>query len=152
MFIGWDTIKKGQKMRVRIGENGYKPVRAHIDDAGADLRSPLRYVVKAHKSVVIDTEVAFEIPVGYCGFVRSRSGLMMKAHILAPDGTVDSSYRGSVNIMIENHGDEDYTIERGDRIAQIVFVPCLCCGFEEADELSEGATNRGENGFGSSGR
>ena len=93
-----------------------------------------------------------EIPEGYVGLVYARSGLACKRGLAPANkvGVVDSDYRGEIKVALHNHGKEAQTVEKGERIAQMVIAPYLSVNYEEADELSE--TERGEGGFGSTGR
>ena len=100
-------------------------------------------------SVTIDTGVHFAIPQHFCGLVKSKSGLMTN-HKIVTDGVVDCDYTGSVHVTLINHGDHSYTIRPGDKIAQLVIVPCCLPILEAADYLER--TERGNNGFGSTGR
>ena len=122
--------------------------------AGADLYSAENgdVVIAPGETKFIGTGLAVEIPEGYVGLVYARSGLACKRG-LAPAkkvGVIDSDYRGEIKVAIHNHGTEARTIEKGERIAQMVIVPYLTAEYEEAEELSE--TVRGEGGFGSTGR
>ena len=136
-------------MKIKLDKGAYMPTRAHDIDAGLDLRSPKRQIVWSRSREVIDTGVHVEIPKGYAGFLRSKSGLMCNYGILS-DGTVDAGYSGSIRVCIINTSDEPYTIERGDKISQLVIVPCRLDPVELADEIEAG--DRGDNGFGSSGK
>lgn len=136
-------------MKIKLDKGAYMPTRAHDIDAGLDLRSPKRQIVWSRSREVIDTGVHVEIPKGYAGFLRSKSGLMCNYGILS-DGTVDAGYSGSIRVCVINTSDEPYTIERGDRISQLVIVPCRLDPVELADEIEAG--DRGDNGFGSTGR
>jgi len=137
-------------MNVILDENAIMPTRAHWSDAGADLYTPERVVLWAHDSVTIDTGVHFEIPDGMVGFVKSKSGLMCKNDITT-DGTVDAGYTGSVRIKLFNHGGQMHIFEAGDKIAQIVFQKVELLSFVQVDHF-EAETERGDNGFGSTGR
>lgn len=137
-------------MNVILDENAIMPTRAHWSDAGADLYTPERVVLRAHDSVTIDTGVHFEIPDGMVGFVKSKSGLMCKNDITT-DGTVDAGYTGSVCIHLFNHGGQMHIFEAGDKIAQIVFQKVELPSFMQVDHF-EVETERGDNGFGSTGR
>lgn len=99
----------------------------------------------------VATGLALAIPEGYEIQVRPRSGLALKHGIGVPNapGTIDSDYRGELKIILVNHGGEDFTIQRGDRIAQLVLAPVVRIGWDEVAELD--ATDRGESGFGSTG-
>lgn len=136
-------------MNVILDDGAYMPEFAHKTDAGADLRSPIETVVPARNSVVIDTGVHVEIPEGYVGMLKSKSGLNVK-HNLTGTGTIDCGYSGSIRVKLYNHGDTDYQILRGDKIIQMVILPCAYCEFTQVEKFSE--TERGNGGFGSTGR
>jgi dUTP pyrophosphatase len=134
---------------VVLDDGAFLPERAYEWDAGADLRSPVSARVIPLGSVVIDTGVHVEIPKGYAGFLFSKSGLYVKNN-LTNTGLIDSGYTGSIKVKLINHGTEYYQIEKGDKISQLVISPVLLCGFHLVDNLGE--TDRGANGFGSTGR
>ena len=122
--------------------------------AGADLYSAedADVVIEPNETKFIGTGLAMEIPEGYVGLVYARSGLACKRGLAPANkvGVVDSDYRGEIKVALHNHGKEAQTVEKGERIAQMVIAPYLSVDYEEADELSE--TERGEGGFGSTGR
>ena len=101
---------------------------------------------------LIPTGVSIAVLTGYEGQVRPRSGLALRHGIVLPNspGTIDSDYRGEVKVILQNTGDEPFTVRRGDRIAQLVIAPVADAVWEERASLDE--TQRGEGGFGSSGR
>ena len=136
-------------MNIILDSGAFKPEFAHKTDAGADLRSPICATVPARGSVVIDTGVHVEIPEGYVGMLKSKSGLNVK-HDLIGTGTIDSGYSGSIRVKLYNLGDTDYQILRGDKIIQMVILPCAYCEFTQVDKFAE--TERGNGGFGSTGR
>lgn len=136
-------------VKVMLDEKAYMLDRAHESDGGADLCSPVDALIPPGGSVVIDTGVHTEIPVGYVGFLKSRSGMNVKFGVLN-EGVIDAGYTGSIRVKLYNHSGDYYKVERGDKISQIVFLPVMLCGFEEVDELD--TTERGDNGFGSTGR
>lgn len=136
-------------MNIILDNGAFKPEFAHKTDAGADLRSPIDAVVPARGSVVIDTGVHAEIPEGYVGILKSKSGLNVK-HDLTGTGTIDCGYSGSIRVKLYNHGDTDYQIFRGDKIIQMVIIPCVYCEFTQVEKFAE--TERGDGGFGSTGR
>ena len=136
-------------MNIILDNGAFKPEFAHKTDAGADLRSPIETVVPAHGSVVIETGVHVEIQEGYVGMLKSKSGLNVK-HDLIGTGTIDSGYSGSIRVKLYNLGDTDYQIHRGDKIIQMVILPCAYCEFTQVDKFAE--TERGDGGFGSTGR
>ncbi len=119
-------------------------LRANFADRGA-------MVITPNTRALIPTGLSMEIPKGFEAQVRPRSGLALKHGITlvnAP-GTIDSDYRGPLGVIMINHGDEDFKIAHGDRIAQIVFAPVMQVGWDLNHPLSE--TERGEGGFGSTG-
>ena len=122
--------------------------------AGADLYSAedADVVIEPSEAKFIGTGLAMEIPEGYVGLVYARSGLACKRGLAPANkvGVVDSDYRGEIKVALHNHGKEAQTVEKGERIAQMVIAPYLSVNYEEADALSE--TERGEGGFGSTGR
>ena len=122
--------------------------------AGADLYSAedADVVIEPSETKFIGTGLAMEITEGYVGLVYARSGLACKRGLAPANkvGVVDSDYRGEIKVALHNHGKEAQTVEKGERIAQMVIAPYLSVNYEEADELSE--TERGEGGFGSTGR
>lgn len=122
--------------------------------AGADLYSAedADVVIEPSETKFIGTGLAMEIPEGYVGLVYARSGLACKRGLAPANkvGVVDSDYRGEIKVALHNHGKEAQTVEKGERIAQMVIAPYLSVNYEEADALSE--TERGEGGFGSTGR
>ena len=122
--------------------------------AGADLYSAEEadVVIEPSETKFIGTGLAMEIPEGYVGLVYARSGLACKRGLAPANkvGVVDSDYRGEIKVALHNHGKEAQTVEKGERIAQMVIAPYLSVNYEESDALSE--TERGEGGFGSTGR
>jgi dUTP pyrophosphatase len=127
------------------------PSRAHPNDAGVDLRSTVDAAIPAGGRVVVGTGVAVAIPVGWVGLVCPRSGLA--AHegltITNAPGVVDSDYRGEIKVILQAT-DHAVTIDRGDRIAQLVVVPCHLGEWIRVDDLDD--TTRGAGGHGSTGR
>lgn len=136
-------------MKIKLDEGAYMPTRAHEADAGYDLYSPVDRELKAKGWTKIDTGCHFQIPKGYVGFIKSKSGLNVKFGITS-EGVIDSGYTGSVVVKLYNHSYKPYYINKGDKISQIVFLPIYTPDFEVVDSLDD--TERGENGFGSSGK
>jgi dUTP pyrophosphatase len=128
------------------------PQRAHAGDAGIDLRAAESVRIPAEGWASVATGVAVAIPDGHVGLVSPRSGLAARHGIGVANGPgiVDAGYRGELRVILINHGPEAVTIERGERIAQLVVVPMMEIEFEEVDELPE--SPRGDGGFGSTGR
>ncbi len=135
-------------MKVVLDSGAIMPRRAHEHDAGLDLFSPSRYVVRANDWVSIDTGVHLEIPMGYVGMITSKSGLM-KLEGITSRGTVDYGYTGSIKAVLFNHSKKDYIVEKGQKITQLVLLPIITPELEVVDYLEE--TERGEGGFGSTG-
>jgi dUTP pyrophosphatase len=123
--------------------------------AGMDLRAAVPegepLVLRPGDRHPVPTGLAFALPPGFEGQVRPRSGLAAKAGVtcLNTPGTIDADYRGEVKVILINHGPEDFTIRRGDRIAQLVIAPVVQATWTEVDSLDE--TVRGAGGFGSTG-
>lgn len=136
-------------MKIKLDPGAFMPERAHSADAGYDLRSPITGRIYAGEAVVIDTGVHVQIPVGYVGMLKSKSGLNVK-HDIVGEGVIDSGYTGSIRVKLYNHGAESYMIECGDKISQLVILPIITPELELVTELEE--TDRGDNGFGSTGR
>ena len=127
------------------------PRKAHDDDAAFDLRSRVDVVIPSGKITLVPTGVFMELPVGYEAQVRPRSGLALKHGItvLNTPGTIDAGYRGEVGVILINAGENDFTIARGDRIAQMVIQQLSDVQLVVAEQLSD--TSRGAGGFGSTG-
>lgn len=136
-------------MKIKLDRGAFIPVRAHGTDAGADLRSPIDARVPARGSRVIDTGVHIQLPHGYVGMLKSKSGLNVK-HGITSEGVIDEGYTGPIKVKLYNHGDEPYNIARGDKITQIVILPCEYVQFEFVDSLED--SERGGEGFGSMGK
>lgn len=119
--------------------------------AGMDIRANEGTTIEPGCAVAVGTGLCLEIPKGYEGQVRPRSGLALRhgVTILNAPGTIDSDYRGELRVVLINHGREAFSIEPGDRIAQIVFARVEQMEIEEADEL--GDSERARGGFGSTG-
>jgi dUTP pyrophosphatase len=127
----------------------YQTNEASGADVCATLDKPL--VLKPGQRFLVPTALSFEIPSGFEIQVRPRSGLAIKNGIslVNSPGTIDSDYRGELKIIVINHGEADFIINPGDRIAQLVVAPVVQADFQEADLINE--TERGVGGFGSTG-
>ena len=137
-------------MKVVLDEGARLPERAHADDAGLDLFSRERKVVPAHGSALFDIGVHMEIQHGYFGKIESKSGLNVKHDVVSCGGVIDAGFAGSIAVKLYNLSDVDYEVLAGDKIAQLVFIPIMVPRMVVVDELEE--TERGSNGFGSTGR
>ena len=136
-------------MKIKLDNGAYMPTRAHNTDAGLDLRTPIDVVVPARGSAIIDTGIHIELPQSTTGFLKSKSGLNVK-HGLTSEGVIDVGYTGSIKAKLYNLSDKPYEFKRGDKITQLVILPVLFPKIEIVSNLGE--TERGDNGFGSSGR
>ena len=127
------------------------PSYAHKGDAGVDLYSTEDCVLKPMERKLIPTGLKLEIPLGYEGQVRPKSGLAINHGISHANavGTIDSSYRGEIKVPVINLSTETYRIEKGKKIGQLIFAKVEEAVFEETGQLSE--TTRSDNGFGSTG-
>ena len=135
----------------KLRDDAIIPVRAHPSDAGLDLFTPDSFTLFSRSHQLIKLGIAIEIPEGYEAQVRPRSGLALKHGItvLNSPGTIDSSYRGEVGVILINHGNLEVKFEKGKAIAQLVLAKVVLEDFVEFDELN--TTDRGTGGFGSSG-
>ena len=136
-------------MRIMLDDGAIMPNRAHSTDAGLDLFARETKVVPAKGSAIFDTGVHVELPPNTVGELKSKSGLNVK-HGLTSEGVIDVGYTGSIVVKLYNHSDSDYTVNAGDKITQLVIKPIIIPDLEIVDSLED--TERGSNGFGSSGR
>jgi dUTP pyrophosphatase len=163
------VMRPDPMIKIKLDMGAIAPVRAHTWDGGLDLFAPNDCIIPPSVitgdsyisedgtsyecvevgSAVIDTGVHLEIPEGYYGEVHSKSGLMCKSG-LTTDGTIDAHYTGSIRVCLFNHRGVEYCVKAGDKIAQLVIAPCIFPRLELVDSLEE--TDRGDNGFGSTGR
>jgi dUTP diphosphatase len=141
-------------MKIRIKKlhpDALLPSYAHgaEEDSGMDLRALERVVLEPHAAQAVPTGIAIELPPGYEAQIRPRSGLALKHSITVNFGTIDPGYRGEIRVVMFNLGRMGYTIEAGDRIAQLIVARYEAVEWLEG-ELGDSA--RGTGGFGSSGR
>ena len=136
----------------KLDENATLPTYGSPYSAGADLYALKGAEIPAHKTVLIRTGLAMEIPEGYAGLIYARSGIASKRGLAPANkvGVVDSDYRGEFMIVLHNHGSVPQTVSHGERIAQLVITPVFTPGFSEVEEL--GTTDRAAGGFGSTGK
>ena len=137
------------KIKVKLDEGAFPPESAHTADAGYDIRTPKDFSVLGGWFATIDTGVHIQIPEGYVGFLKSKSGLNIKSD-LTGEGVIDSGYTGSIQVKLYNHSPGKRLFKRGDKIIQLVLLPIIKPDIEIVDSLEE--TERGDNGFGSTGR
>lgn len=136
-------------MKIMLDECAKMPTRAHQFDAGLDLYASETCIVEAKSSAVFDTGVHVHIPEGCVGFLKSKSGLNVK-HGIISDGVIDSGYTGSIVVKLYNLSGFDYKVNAGDKISQLVILPCLLPVMELVEHMEE--SDRGKCGFGSTGR
>lgn len=136
-------------MKIKLDKGAIAPTRAHPWDAGLDLYATVDCVIGVGNRHTFDTGVHVQITEGFVGFIKSKSGLMVK-HGMITDGTIDAHYTGPIKVCLFNNGLIEYPVHAGDKIAQLVIVPCMLPKLELVSELEE--TDRGDNGFGSTGR
>ncbi len=147
----FDKLQSG-KFKVALDDGAIAPTRAHETDAGLDLYLPTNHepvVIRRGDSLVIDTGVHIEIPVGCAGIIMSKSGLNINFGITST-GVIDAGYTGSIRVKLYNQGPMHHMFEPGDKISQILIHPVLRWGVEVVDKIGGG--ERGDNGFGSTGR
>ena len=136
---------------VRLNENAVMPRYAHSRDSGMDVAAAERVQIMPGSFAKIMTGIAAIIPDGYELQVRPRSGLQSKRGIVAAWGTVDEGYRGDIGVALYNHSKCPFVVNVGDRIAQLVLAPVIHAEIEEAYAADLGETDRGADGFGSTG-
>lgn len=140
------------EMKVLIDPGCFLPESAHEQDAGYDLRTPKAFTVLARSSETIDTGVHMMIPPGYAGVLISKSGLNVK-YGLTSAGLIDAGYTGSIVVKLYNNGFGPATFARGEKISQIMIVPIAKPALHQVATLEElGSSDRGSNGFGSTGK
>lgn len=137
------------KLKVVLDPGAIMPTRAHELDAGYDIYSREDAVIYQNGSGKFDTGVHIEIPAGYVGFLKSKSGLNVKSGIQS-EGVIDAGYTGSICVKLYNHGPKAVEIKKGQKISQLVLLPIITPELEQVDSLED--TERGANGFGSSGK
>lgn len=143
------------KIKVKkLNENAILPTYGSTSAAGADLYNlpGEDVVIPPHKTVLIHTGLAMELPEGYAGFLFARSGIASKRGLAPANkvGVIDSDYRGEFMVALHNHSSEEQTVAGGERIAQLCILPVVQGEFILADTLDE--TERGAGGFGSTGK
>ncbi len=139
------------KLRIKkLEEQAKLPERAHLSDAGFDLFAGMAYNVRPGDRVQVSTKIALEIPKGYVGLIWDKSGLSQSKGLKTLGGVVDSGYRGEVMIGIINLSDRAYTIERGDKVAQMLIQKYEAPDIVEVQELAD--ADRGDGAFGSTGK
>lgn len=136
-------------IKVMLDDGAYMPKRAYAEDAGLDIFTPVDFTVPAKGSAVIDTGVHMFVEKGYVAMLKSKSGLNVKNNLVG-EGVVDAYYTGSITVKLYNHGEVDAHFNRGDKVTQIVIMPIVTPTPVLVDAFPE--TERGSDGFGSTGR
>lgn len=137
------------EMNIKLEPGAYLPVRAHKSDAGLDLRAFDYGAVPPHGSRVFRTGLHVQLPKGTAGLLVSKSGLNTKYNITST-GLIDEGYTGEIMVKLYNHGDEEFWVDSGDKISQLVVIPVISPGLHLTEHLKE--SERGDGGFGSTGR
>lgn len=137
------------KIKVKLDPGAKLPTRAHSTDAGLDLYSMEDAVIKPGESRTFDTGVHMEIPVGFVGMLKSKSGLNVKNGI-TNEGVIDVGYTGSIAVKLYNHGKFPVYIQKEQKISQLVILPIITPEPILVDKLDD--TDRGCGGFGSTGK
>ena len=150
-----------EEIKVMLDKGAIMPTRAHEDDAGLDLYTPedfglgfvnegdVNRVIDGVDSYIVDTGVHVEIPKGYVGMLKSKSGLNVKYGIIS-EGVIDAGYTGSIKVKLYSLDGEITRFKRGDKISQLVIMPIVTPAPKLVEEFAE--TERSNNGFGSTGR
>lgn len=135
----------------KVTEDAILPNYATPESAGLDLYANDSGIVWNQQDVrLVPTGMAAAIPEGHVGLVWPRSGLSTRRKVTTTAGVIDSDYRGEVMVALVNNGDRPFTYEKGDRIAQLLIVPCVKVKLVEVDKLPD--SSRGDGGFGSTGK
>ena len=151
LFLGKDeeivvniSFDKSEDFKSKI------PVKMYPNSAGYDLFAGESITISKWSRAIVNTNIRLDIPKGFYGEVKPRSGLALRHGVTAFNGTIDSGYLGFVYMLIFNNSDFDFTIEKGNRIAQIIFKKCHSVSFKYCEQVSFD-TERGVSAFGSSG-
>ena len=147
LFLGNEKIV----INVTFDKNETRiPILSYNDSAGYDLSSAETITIPKWSRRLVNTKLRFDIPKGFYGEIKARSGIAIKKGVIAFNGTVDSGYTGFVYVIVFNFSNDDFLIQKGDRIGQIIFQKCHSVSFNICEKLIS-ISERGESGFGSSG-
>jgi dUTP pyrophosphatase len=127
------------------------PRKAHASDAGFDLALPVDAIVSPHTHQQLDLSIALHIPPGWYGQIFGRSSVFRRGLSVHP-GVIDADYRGSIQLLVYNHLSVEWQLHRGDRLAQLLFLPVPVVQLVEVAPHQLGCTSRGTGGVGSTGR
>lgn len=137
-------------MNIYVEKGAYLPERAHKTDAGLDVKSRENRLIKAHRGALLHTGLHVQLPHGTAGLLVSKSGLNVN-HGITSTGLIDEGYTGEIMVKLYNHSDTNYLVNAGEKISQLVIIPVLYENINLCDSLDEN-TERGDKGFGSSGK
>lgn len=135
------------EVKVVLDKGAFMPEKAYNVDAGFDIRTPIDFEV--FDDYTVDTGVHIEIPEGYVGFLKSKSGLNVNRGILT-EGVIDCGYTGSIRVKLYNNSYQPQDFKKGDKITQLVILPIPEVELKQVEKLAE--TERGDGGFGSTGK
>lgn len=144
-----DTPSTSNLLIKRLSDKAKLPTRGSALAAGYDLYSAEKKIIPARGKALVDTQLSIAVPAGTYGRVAPRSGLASKFMIDTGAGVIDADYRGIVFVLLFNLSDQDFTVEEGDRVAQLILERIITPDVLEVEDLD--ATVRGEGGFGSTG-
>ena len=137
-------------MKIKLEQDALMPERAHEEDAGLDIKAMYGDIVPAHGTKAFRTGLHVKLPKNTAGILMSKSGLFVN-HDITSTGLIDEGYTGEIIVKLINHGDQDYEVQHGDKISQLVIVKVYKPELWQVNELEEDS-DRGNKGFGSSGR
>lgn len=143
------VARSEDNMKIKLDPWAVMPTRAHDTDAGLDLYSSEEKTVPAFGSAICNTGVHVQLPPNTAGMLKSKSGLNVN-HDITSEGVIDVGYTGEIVVKLYNHGKTPYFVKKGDKISQLVIVPVVIPPLKVVDELED--TERGDGGFGSTGR
>lgn len=135
----------------RLSNQARLPVKAYNGDLGYDLYSAERCVLKPSEQKAVGTGITVELPEGWGGFIKDRSSMAMKM-IYTSAGVIDNGYRGEIKVVLRNNSNTSFSIEIGDKIAQLIPIPIINWEIKESDVSDIRYSDRSVNGFGSSGK
>lgn len=141
---------KTQRTKFTVDNPQHKPFKKHNSDAGFDIFADEDVLLPIGSYAIVKTCLKVAIPEGYVGILKSRSGLACEHGVETGAGVIDSSYRGYIAVKLFNNSDKPYIVKKDDKITQLLILPVNITEFEEVDSLDE--TQRGSDGFGSTGR
>lgn len=136
-------------MKVMLDPGAFPPLRAHDTDAGLDIRSREEVTISPGARAIVSTGTHVQLPEGTCGLLVSKSGLNLAWGIVST-GLIDEGYTGEIMVALDNHGQLPYTIHPGDKVTQLVVIPCKYVDVDLVTSIDGG--ERGNAGFGSTGR